>query len=853
MSARGCLLLPLCTTALAAVEPIVIGSASGRIELRPDTARYAVAGPRGTAAHDLAPGTRAAARAEAVARDADGTELVVSRLVALRAADGAALERLARRHRFHLLARYADGTCVVEALADEPLAGAHLAADLAEDPDASWVEAQVRWPARRKATPNDPLFATQWALANDGTVAGTTAGIDIRATAAWDSVRGTGRTIAIVDEGIDYTHPDLAPQRVAALDLDLWESDGGPAGALPTWAWETHGTITAGLALARGFDGAGISGAAPAAGLAPVRLIVNPITDAQAAQALRLGATGTPGVDVSSNSWGLSDLGTAFKPASATLSDAFAHGTQAGRGGRGIIYIFAAGNGAPDDDTAYDGYQQCRQVLAVGALDAHGGVASYSETGANLLLAAPGGDFLSAGAVSTTAGGGHLAPGDGEVGTSYAAPLVAGVAALALEANPDLTWRDVMHLLAKTARPLGGGFQVNDAGLSHHHRQGFGLVDAQAAVAAAPGWIAVPPEASATATGSGTGAIPDGGTRNVSFDLTGVGTLRAESARFTITVTHSRWSDLAFTLSSPAGTQALVAARPNDSASTTRTFSVVCRPFLDEAVAGTWTLAVADQAAGSTGSITAASLAIHGWRPRAIPQPTVAIPATTRAGDASRVIALTGSGFAADAAGLRPVTTAQWSRGLDSGTATVIAVTGDGALEVELPTAALAGAIGDVVQITLTNPPFAGQGGGSGAGIAVTLRANAAPVLADGSVTAAAGGSATVGLGASDADADALTYSATATALGTVNFVGGSLVFAAGGTIGSEMITVTVDDGNGGTANATFSVNVTAAPAAPSGGGGGGGGGCGAGATGAGLLLAGLPWLMLRRRRLKRA
>ena len=783
-------------------------------------------------------------------------KIAISHQVSMMPRSKQVLAALAERWKFRMIAALPDHSYVVEPQDDHPLAGIHLANALAGDPDIVWAEAQLRWPARVKATPNDPLFTNQWALSNDGSQANTTAGVDIRATLAWDTARGVGKNVAIVDSGIEYTHPDLSACYISALALDLFESDGGPAGPLPSGAGEEHGTVTAGLAVARGFNGVGMCGAAPSAGLAPVRLIVGAFTDTMAANALRVGVTpptvSGPIVDVSSNSWGEADDGVAFKPATNTLANALSYGSQTGRDGRGTSYVFAAGNGGVTDDTAYDGYQQYRQVIAVGAVDGHGANASYTEPGANLLVAAPGGD--AAGAVSTDqvgangyVSGSYLAATDALAGTSFAAPLVSGVVALLYETNTALTWRDVEHILVNTARPLGGGFQTNATGLQHHHRQGFGLVDAAAAVTAATTWIPVPAASSVVAVGTGTGAIPDVATQTVSFDLTGASDLRVEAAQLTITVTHTYWADLAFTLTSPTGTTARIEARSLDTYADTRTFTIICRPFWNEAAIGTWTLALDDLAAGDIGTSSAASLTVYGWRPRAVPTATVAIPNTTRVGDTSATITLTGTGFANDAADLSPVSTATWQRGVSSGVATVSTISGTTSLAVMLPTAALAGSLGDTVNISITNPAFAGLGGGTSAPISVTLRANAAPTLAAGSVSAALNGSGSTTLVTTDADSDTLSFTSTATSLGTITFSAGTLQFAAGPTVGSDTVTVTADDGNGGTANATFTVTVTAGSSARGSHGGGGGGGCGA--AGLSGVLSVLLVARLRRRR----
>ena len=143
-------------------------------------------------------------------------------------------------------------------------------------------------------------------------------------------------------------------------------------------------------------------------------------------------------------------------------------GVSTGRGGKGVIYTLAGGNGLNcQEDVNYDGYANLIQVFAIGAIDYHGAQSSYSEPGACLVVSAPGGDdnqwltttdLIGSDGDNKNGGGGELSDVNYTQmfgGTSAATPLVSGVIALVLQANTNLNYRDVKEiLLAPVGQPL---------------------------------------------------------------------------------------------------------------------------------------------------------------------------------------------------------------------------------------------------------------------------------------------------------------------------------------------------------------------------------------------------------------
>ena len=177
-------------------------------------------------------------------------------------------------------------------------------------------------------------------------------------------------------------------------------------------------------------------------------------------------------------------------------------GVKVGRNGKGVIYTFASGNKFSEgDDVNFSGWTNSRYTITVGAVGKDGSHADYSTGGSALVVSAPGGGPRDVGHLMT-AGLGVDTCADSGQGTSFACPVVSAVIALMLEANSELSWRDVQGILAKTSRQVDDDEDVDDdskvvvngAGFWHSRWYGFGVVDAKAAVDAALEWDLFPEE-----------------------------------------------------------------------------------------------------------------------------------------------------------------------------------------------------------------------------------------------------------------------------------------------------------------------------------------------------------------------
>jgi subtilisin-like proprotein convertase family protein len=461
-------------------------------------------------------------------------------------------------------------------------------------------------------TPNDPKFNDQWHLVNTGQTGGTS-GEDVNITGAWNSYKGSGIVIGIVDDGLDWNHPDLATNYESTLDYDFCNNDNDPT---PT-SNNAHGTAAGGVAAATGNNGVGVTGSAPGAGLAGLQLISCSTTDVREGDTL---SHERQDIDIYSNSWGPSDNGETLSGPGPLMMAAMENDALLGRNGLGNLITWAAGNGLDDDDNSnYDGYANLRYTIAVTAVDHKGQQSYYAEPGANILVASPSnGDGESITTTDIEGSGGYTSNDYTNTfgGTSSATPLVSGILALMLEANANLTWRDVQHILVHSSRQNDASdtsWGLNGAGIDVSHKYGYGVIDAGAAVSMAETWTSVEEEISfSSGTITVNTDILDNDPNYISSTTTVSDAILVENVDVIVDIPHEFRGDLEIILTSPSGTQSILSEKHDDENSDYNNWRFSTVHNWDEDSRGDWSLTVEDQGNNDVGSFDEWELIVYG-------------------------------------------------------------------------------------------------------------------------------------------------------------------------------------------------------------------------------------------------
>ncbi|MGI8467995.1 MAG: S8 family serine peptidase [Pyrinomonadaceae bacterium] len=342
-------------------------------------------------------------------------------LVAIDDLDGLDAERVAAQYRrMSNLVEYAEPNLVIKL-------------DPTETPKDSW-----NLKPNELASPNDPMFADQWALSNDGKNGGKEKA-DINALLAWKKTQGSEDiVVAVLDSGVDYTHPDLAaniwtrPDSLPAYtddelgtfnDLHGFNATDNDADPMDD---NGHGTHCAGIIGAEGDNDEGIAGINWHVEIMPLKFMgrggFGTTKDAIEAinYAIERKKDGV-NIRVINASWGSTQNSKALEDAIRAANEA------------GILFVAAAGNDGTSNDKRphYPSNYDLPNVISVAAIDRADSLTSFSKFGVKTLhIAAPGKDIL-----STWLNGGYREAS----GTSMAAPQVAGVAALILSLEPNIS------------------------------------------------------------------------------------------------------------------------------------------------------------------------------------------------------------------------------------------------------------------------------------------------------------------------------------------------------------------------------------------------------------------------------
>ncbi|MFN8743924.1 MAG: S8 family serine peptidase [Phycisphaerales bacterium] len=454
-------------------------------------------------------------------------------------------------------------------------AAAAAARRLADQPGVELAYVDIVPPQNDRALPTDPSFADQWHLQNLITPIA-----DANVAPAWNlGFTGAGVVVGVIDGGALVTHPDLAPNYSSALSTSTVAS--------------SHGTSVAGVIAAQNNNGLG------GVGVAYDATWSNHVYGSATTTAGSLGAFNASHV-IKNNSWGPADNAriSFLDPAVRTALQTAA---TTGRGGRGVLFTWAAGNGGTADRIDYDPYASSRFTIPIGAITDTDVAASYTEPGSAALVVA----HSSGGTrgVVTTSGSTTATYTSSFGGTSSASPLAAGVLALVMQANPNLSLRDVQHLLVRNARknsPADSGWSINAAGRSIHYRFGYGAVDAGTLVPAAQSFTPVAPLVTLDSGLLNVGAtLPDANTTGLTRTFTLPENIRLEHVEVVLNISTLRVGDLRVTLTSPGGTPSVLAVPRSDGTDNYADYVFTTRRLWDEESSGVWTIRIADETASN--------------------------------------------------------------------------------------------------------------------------------------------------------------------------------------------------------------------------------------------------------------
>jgi subtilisin family serine protease len=532
---------------------------------------------------------------------------------------------------------------------------------------------------------SDPLFPYQWYLKSTGQTSfaseSGTPGQDINWLPVYRKGKtGSGVIVAVVDSGLEIAHEDL---RDNVIDGGSWDFVGRDTDPTKSSSLGDHGTAVAGIIAARGDNGIGVIGIASEASLKGFNLTSSNQSAYKKIAALG-GSTDRPNssnVDIFNQSY--SFYYTYDFAINRWVKSQYAIGVATLRGGKGAIYVKAAGNGfvhfadavctnanrfhVSCQNASMDNINTLPYNIVVGAVNADGLHSSYSTAGSALWISAPGGEYgghlnfrqfndskFGKPAIVTTDQSGctkGYSPNnpynsfqDGSNllnidcnytstfnGTSAATPMISGVAALILEENSDLSWRDVKHILATTARKvdpdhhgvkignyqLDSGWVTNAAGYKFSNYYGFGVVDAGAAVTMAGkysvdlgrwtsgGWF----RSQALDI-----VIPDNSFVGINDSIKYHRELTIEAVQISVNITHTFTGDIGIELTSPQGTKSIMFTVYNGFGRDNNLTNMVIasNAFYGESSLGDWKIKVLDIGVGDVGKLKSWKIKVYG-------------------------------------------------------------------------------------------------------------------------------------------------------------------------------------------------------------------------------------------------
>ncbi|WP_299009267.1 S8 family peptidase [uncultured Shewanella sp.] len=524
----------------------------------------------------------------------------------------------------------------------------------------------------------DPLYQMQWHLQNRGQTAyamsGGESGQDMNVKEAIaQGHHGENMLVAVIDDGLEISHPNLHNNILVEASYNFLTGTNDPT---PVDASKAHGTAVAGIIAAEGWNNIGNRGVAPKASLMGFNYLEEQSIYGYSEDSFKL----THGIEGDSQSARIFNQSYGWEypyPNNMSLREE-ALLQHAANEGKGRLFIKAAGNEYHGFQSGADKYFRGTNIakgasllpvyhanmsadqasfyhLMVSALNAEGSLSRDSTIGANIFVSAPGGEddpllpriittdrqgchtgfsyeALLSGQLTSFDDGSHIANLDCHYtarmeGTSAAAPNISGAIAVIWGANPDLTWRDIRHILASTATQVDAEitdkkieiisdvkqadfiaipkWTTNAAGFHFHDFYGFGRVNVSDAVEMALnyntdlGKYAVSHWIESNDIDK---AIPDGSIYGVSDSIDFQYDWIVEGVQIALTINHQRLPDLAIELISPSGTRSVLLTPYNGYvASTLEGFEntvMLSHAFYGEKSQGDWRLKVTDVNSG---------------------------------------------------------------------------------------------------------------------------------------------------------------------------------------------------------------------------------------------------------------
>jgi len=329
--------------------------------------------------------------------------------------------------------------------------------------------------AARRTEFNDNLWDKQWYMHDVMTRSDEGSEMDLHVMPVYaEGITGKGINVVVLDDGFEWKHPDIRANYRKDISWDYNGKDDDPT---PSSSSNAHGTRCAGeIAMLANNQKCGV-GIAYNSNIGGVRMLDGSVTDLLEGKAI---AHAHDKVDVYSASWGPSDNGKTVEGPGRMAGLALEKGIKEGRKGKGVIYVWAAGNGGSKGDNCNcDGYTSSIYTLSIGSASQQGKFPWYGEKCASTMATTfSSGSYADQKIATIDVNSGCTVS---HTGTSAAAPLAAGIVALLLEANPDLGWRDVQHMVARTSSKGAlreSGWQRNGAGLDFNAKFGFGVMNA---------------------------------------------------------------------------------------------------------------------------------------------------------------------------------------------------------------------------------------------------------------------------------------------------------------------------------------------------------------------------------------